>query len=173
MAAVFDFHGNSARLVLTMIAFNLLRAAGTIASRFHARATTGIIRAQLISVAARIIKSARRIRLRLPTTWSGRRPGTGCSPPPSPHPTPPNPSTADPPERHHWGRAGQIGSSITARHRVQLNARPTSLTRIAIGASGLRRVVGIRNLPFGQSVADVGGRVGQPELAIVRVQPML
>ena len=52
---------NSAWLVLTVIAFNLLHAAGTIASLFHARATTGTFRAQLISVAARIIKSARRI----------------------------------------------------------------------------------------------------------------
>jgi hypothetical protein len=66
------FMANSAWLVLTVIAFNLLRAAGTIASRFHAKATTGTIRAQLISVAARIIKSARRIRLRLPTTWPWR-----------------------------------------------------------------------------------------------------
>ena len=32
----------------SMIAFNLLRAARTIASRFHAKATTGTIRAQLI-----------------------------------------------------------------------------------------------------------------------------
>ena len=54
---------------MTVIALNLLRATGTIASRFHAKATTGTIRAQLISVAARILKSARRIRLRLPTTW--------------------------------------------------------------------------------------------------------
>ena len=64
-----NFMANSAWLVLTVIAFNLLRAAGTLASRFHAHATTGTIRAQLISIPARIVRSARRIRLRLPANW--------------------------------------------------------------------------------------------------------
>jgi hypothetical protein len=45
---------NSAWLVLAVIAFNLLRAAGALAFRFHATATTGTIRAQLISPPARI-----------------------------------------------------------------------------------------------------------------------
>ena len=57
---------NSAWLVLAVIAFNLLRAAGALASRFHATATTSTLRAQLISIPARITTSARRIRLRLP-----------------------------------------------------------------------------------------------------------
>ena len=39
---------NSAWLVLAVIAFNLLRAAGALASRFHATATTGTLRTQLI-----------------------------------------------------------------------------------------------------------------------------
>ena len=39
------FMANSAWLVLTVIAFNLLRAAGALASRFHATATTGTLRA--------------------------------------------------------------------------------------------------------------------------------
>jgi hypothetical protein len=64
-----NFMANSAWLVLAVIAFNLLRAAGTIASQFHAHATTGTIRAQLISIPARIVRSARRIRLRLPANW--------------------------------------------------------------------------------------------------------
>jgi DDE family transposase len=63
------FMANSAWLVLAVIAFNLLRAAGALASRFHARATTGTLRAQLISIPARITRSARRIRLRLPANW--------------------------------------------------------------------------------------------------------
>jgi hypothetical protein len=46
-------------LVLAVIAFNLLRAAGAVASRFHATATTGTLRPQLISIPARIITSAR------------------------------------------------------------------------------------------------------------------
>jgi len=63
------FTANSAWLALAVIAFNLLRAAGTLTSRFHARATTATLRAQLINLPARIVKSARRIRLRLPANW--------------------------------------------------------------------------------------------------------
>jgi hypothetical protein len=64
-----NFMANSAWLVLAVIAFNLLRAAGALASRFHATATTSTLRTQLISIPARIITSARRIRLRLPANW--------------------------------------------------------------------------------------------------------
>jgi len=62
-------NANAAWLVLAAIAFNLTRAAGTLASRFHAKATTATIRAQLITVPARIARSARRIRLHLPQHW--------------------------------------------------------------------------------------------------------
>ncbi len=64
-----SFSANSAWLVLAAIAFNLTRAAGTLASAFHARATTATIRAQLINVPARLARSARRIRLHLPRDW--------------------------------------------------------------------------------------------------------
>jgi hypothetical protein len=60
---------NSAWLVLAAIAFNLLRAAGALASTFHARAITATIRAQLINIAARVTHSARRSQLRLPAAW--------------------------------------------------------------------------------------------------------
>jgi DDE family transposase len=63
------FTANAAWLTLAAIAFNLTRAAGALASGFHARARTGTIRRHLITVPARITRSARRIRLRLPTTW--------------------------------------------------------------------------------------------------------
>jgi hypothetical protein len=63
------FSANGAWLVLAAIAFNLTRAAGTLASRFHARATTATIRTQLIAVPARIARSARRLRLHLPQRW--------------------------------------------------------------------------------------------------------
>jgi hypothetical protein len=63
------FHANSAWLVLAVMAFNLTRAAGTLAGgRFH-RATTGTIRRCLIHVAARIASSARRLTLHLPQDW--------------------------------------------------------------------------------------------------------
>jgi len=63
------FWANSAWLVCAAIAFNLTRAAGTLASTFHATATTGTIRAQLISVPARLARSAHRLTLHLPTAW--------------------------------------------------------------------------------------------------------
>jgi hypothetical protein len=62
-------NANPAWLVLAAIAFNLTRAAGTLASAFHARASTATIRTQLIAVPARIARSARRLRLHLPQRW--------------------------------------------------------------------------------------------------------
>ena len=64
-----SFAANSVWLVLAAIAFNLTRAAGCLASAFHARATTGTIRAQLINVPTRLARSARRLRLHLPERW--------------------------------------------------------------------------------------------------------
>jgi hypothetical protein len=63
------FNANAAWLVLAAIAFNLTRAAGCLASTFHARASTVTIRRQLINIAARVTRSARRLTLRLPTAW--------------------------------------------------------------------------------------------------------
>jgi len=64
-----SFAANSAWLVLAAIAFNLTRAAGALASTFHAKATTGTIRTQLINVPTRLARSARRLRLHLPEHW--------------------------------------------------------------------------------------------------------
>jgi len=64
-----QFSSNGAWLVLAAIAFNLMRAAGAIASVFHAKATTATIRRQLITVPARVATSARRLILHLPTNW--------------------------------------------------------------------------------------------------------
>jgi hypothetical protein len=64
-----SFAANAAWLVLAAIAFNLTRAAGALASAFHARATTATIRKQLISVPARLARSARRLVLHLPHDW--------------------------------------------------------------------------------------------------------
>lgn len=44
------FHANVAWLVLRAISYNLLRAAGVLASAFHARATTATLRAHLVRV---------------------------------------------------------------------------------------------------------------------------
>ncbi len=64
-----SFAANSAWLVCAAMAFNLTRAAGTLASPFHARATTGTLRAQLINVPGRLSRSARRLTLHLPMRW--------------------------------------------------------------------------------------------------------
>jgi hypothetical protein len=63
------FAANSAWLVLAAMAFNLTRAVGALASGFHAKAATATIRRQLIAVAARVTRTARRSTLRLPTAW--------------------------------------------------------------------------------------------------------
>lgn len=63
------FNANAAWLVLAVIAFNLTRAAGTLAAPNLARATTATIRRKLITVPTRVASSARRITLHLPTAW--------------------------------------------------------------------------------------------------------
>jgi hypothetical protein len=63
------FTANAAWLVLAVIAFNLTRAAGTVAAPDLARATTATIRRKLITVPARMATSARRITLHLPQAW--------------------------------------------------------------------------------------------------------
>jgi Transposase DDE domain group 1 len=64
-----SFAANSAWLVLAAMAFNLPRTVGVLAGRLHAKAVTATIRDQLINVAARMTRSARRATLRLPTRW--------------------------------------------------------------------------------------------------------
>jgi len=64
------FAANSAWLVLATIAFNLTRATGCLASMFHAKATTATVRSQLITVPARIARSARQAVLHLPAAWA-------------------------------------------------------------------------------------------------------
>jgi hypothetical protein len=63
------FTANAAWLVLAVIAFNLTRAAGTLAAPDLAKATTATIRRKLITVPARVASSARRITLHLPRAW--------------------------------------------------------------------------------------------------------
>jgi hypothetical protein len=64
-----NFHANNAWLTLAAIAHNLTRAAGAVASMFHARAETATIRTQLIQVPARLAHTARRLVLHLPDNW--------------------------------------------------------------------------------------------------------
>src|SRR3954447_14097673 len=80
------FAANSAWLVLAVIAFNLTRAAATLAGGTLARATTGTIRRTLIAVPARVASSARRLTLHLPKNWPWQHRWTtlfdrACGPP--------------------------------------------------------------------------------------------
>ena len=81
------FTANAAWLVLAVIAFNLARAAGTVAAPDLARARTATIRRKLITVPARVATSARRIILHLPQAWPWETAWTalfdGVSDPPS------------------------------------------------------------------------------------------
>ena len=63
------FTANAAWLVCATIAHNLTRAAGALASTFHARARIGTIRAQLINTPGRIARSAHQLVLHLPQHW--------------------------------------------------------------------------------------------------------
>jgi len=63
------FNANAAWLVLAVMAFNLTRAAATLAGPAMAKATTATIRSKLVHVPARIASSARRLSLRLPSGW--------------------------------------------------------------------------------------------------------
>jgi hypothetical protein len=64
------FQANAAWLTLAAISYNLTRAAGTLADRFHAKATGATIRRNLINIPARIATSARRTHLHLPENWA-------------------------------------------------------------------------------------------------------
>ncbi|PVG80590.1 IS1380 family transposase [Nocardioides gansuensis] len=63
------FAANAAWLVLAVMAFNLTRAAATLAGTALAKSTTATVRRKLITVPARIASSARRLTLHLPTPW--------------------------------------------------------------------------------------------------------
>ncbi|WP_405680163.1 IS1380 family transposase [Streptomyces sp. NBC_01238] len=63
------FQANAAWLALAALAHNLTRAAGALASAFHAKATTATIRDHLINVPTRPARSARRLTLHLPEHW--------------------------------------------------------------------------------------------------------
>jgi hypothetical protein len=63
------FCANAAWLVLAVMAFNLTRAAATMAGHCLTKATTATIRRKLITVPARTASSARRLTLHLPRGW--------------------------------------------------------------------------------------------------------
>ena len=67
------FQANAAWLTLWAMSHNLLRAAGSLASVFHARATTATLRAHLVHVPARLARTARtKLTAHLPEHWPWR-----------------------------------------------------------------------------------------------------
>ena len=81
------FTANAAWLVLAVMAFNLTRAAATLAGPAMGKATTATIRRKLVHVPARIASSARRLTLHLPRAWPWENAWTTlftglCAPPP-------------------------------------------------------------------------------------------
>ena len=119
------FWANSAWLVCAAMAFNLTRAAGALASVFHARATTGTIRTQLITVPGRLARSARRLTLHLPTcrpAGPGKSSGSSWPPQRTAHRWRPDPSIrpTGPDRRQQWrppGPPGHIRTPSTKRHQ--------------------------------------------------------
>ena len=80
------FAANSAWLLCAVMAFNLSRAAGTLAGGAMAKATTATLRRTLVAVPARVASSARRLTLHLPEQWPSQHPWTTlfthtCGPP--------------------------------------------------------------------------------------------
>jgi len=63
------FAANAAWLTLAALAHNLTRALGCLAGEQHAKARTATLRRRLITVAARISRTARTITLHLPEHW--------------------------------------------------------------------------------------------------------
>jgi hypothetical protein len=84
-----SFAANAAWLALAAITHKLTRAAGCLASLFHAKARTGTLRRHLITLSARIARRSRRITLHLRATGRIEIPSTACSPRPTPHHTQP------------------------------------------------------------------------------------
>jgi Transposase DDE domain group 1 len=64
-----SYAANAAWLAHAVIAFNLARAAGVLASSRHAKARWATLRTQLINVPARVATTARRLVLHLPVNW--------------------------------------------------------------------------------------------------------
>jgi hypothetical protein len=67
------FTANAAWLVLAVIAFNLTRAAATLATPVLGRATTATVRRTLIQIPCRVATTARRMIIHLPQNWPWRQ----------------------------------------------------------------------------------------------------
>ena len=126
------FTANCAWLVLAAMAFNLTRAAGALAGAVPRQSDHRDDPPQLINVAARPVRSARRVHLRLPTNWPWAdrlaRPVHRRPRPTQLQSLPDHPATRPRPELT-W-KAGQTGGSSTPtpiqpEHKIH-NGQPKS-----------------------------------------------
>ncbi|MBA8926963.1 hypothetical protein BC739_004169 [Kutzneria viridogrisea] len=67
------FAANAAWLTLAALTHNLMRALGCLAGGRHATARTGTLRRHLVTVAARLARTARTLTLHLPRNWPWQR----------------------------------------------------------------------------------------------------
>jgi len=81
-----DFWANALELMLAAITINLGRAIATVAGHGLGEATLGTLQRTLLTVPARLARSARRYHLHLPTGWPCRStwPGSSAASTPSP-----------------------------------------------------------------------------------------
>jgi len=142
-----SFAANSAWLVMAAIAFNLTRAAGAIASVFHAKATTATIRRQLIAVPGRLARSARRLVIHLPKDWPWQDSWEGlfnaaCGPPTPTRTRPPRPNRGL--TKDASGKAAQTSGYLTTscpaadQNRTDRPANSSSMDRGSVHVRLLR-----------------------------------
>ncbi len=86
-----SYAANAAWLAHAVIAFNLARAAGVLASARHRRARWATLRTHLINVPGRIASSGRRLTLHLPRDWPWATAWQASLPPPTRHQPSPRP----------------------------------------------------------------------------------
>jgi hypothetical protein len=99
------------------MAFNLTRAAGTIAAGLFAKARAGTVRRKLVNIPARIASSARRIRLRLPEAWpwqaSWEQLFAAVHAPPLQHRNPARPGPQGPEQDQTWNTPAARPGTLT------------------------------------------------------------
>jgi len=148
------FAANGVWLVLAAIAFNLTRAAGTIASVFHAKATTATIRRQLTAVPGRLATSARRLVIHQPKDWPWQDSWEGLfntvyGPPPQQRPDHRAPTGATRLGRQDMTLAIQVtGTGLTSDGRTVTTPRETfgsKFRAITYGELGVITVSGGRS----------------------------
>ena len=157
------FTANAAWLVLAVIAFNLTRAAGSLAAADLAKATTATVRRKLVQVPARVATSARRVTLHLPRAWPWENAWTrlfdrvATHQPPRRPDHPADSGTTQEPR----GTARQRGRPSTTPRTKILNHAAVNPPAHPVGGSGLSERSPVRLWPGAHlSGCRSDGRIG-------------